>query len=309
MFIVCGEALWDLFAVEQDDGLVFDARIGGSPFNVAVGLSRLGQSSALLTGLSNDRLGERLLGALSGEGVETRLIARSENPTTLSIVDIGPDGGPAYAFYGENAADRNLRMDDLPDFDDAVWGLHLGSYTLVAEPVGSSLLALARREAGRRLITLDPNVRPTVEPDLDLWRSRIDAFLPCADVVKPSEEDLEILYPGASHEQIGETWLAAGPALVIITRGGEGAEAYGSFGRFSVDGERVAVIDTVGAGDTFQAALITGLAERNAKTRAGLVALAADEVHAVVRFAITAAAITCSRRGADLPHRSDVAAV
>lgn len=306
MFVVCGEALWDLFAVEGEMGLSFDARIGGSPFNVAVGLSRMDQRSALLTGLSTDRLGERLSAALVREGVDTRFLVRSPRPTTLSVVDVGPDGGPAYAFYGENAADREVTPDALPEFASEVWGFHMGSYSLVVEPVGSSLLALATREAGQRLVTLDPNVRPTVEPDLGIWRTRLNALLAHVDVVKVSSEDLEILYPDASHAQIGQRWLAAGAALVIITRGEDGAEAFGSFGRLDVDGVRIEVADTVGAGDTFQAALIAGLAERAVRSRAALKALSVDECRDVMRFAMRAAAITCSRRGADLPRRSDV---
>jgi fructokinase len=122
MFVVCGEALWDLFAIDGPSGLSFDARSGGSPFNVAVGLARLGQRAALLTGLSTDGLGRRLEATLEREGVATDLLRRSDRPTTLSIVDLGPTGSPAYAFHGDGAADRALTAADLPDLESSRWG-------------------------------------------------------------------------------------------------------------------------------------------------------------------------------------------
>ncbi len=306
MFLVCGEALWDLFAAEDEAGLVFNARIGGSPFNVAVGLARLGQRAALLTGLSTDRLGARLAAALEAEGVLTDFLIRTPHPTTLSLVDLAPDGSPAYAFYGEGAADRAVLRTALPALGSEIWGVHAGSYSLVVEPVGASLLALAEREAGHRLITLDPNVRPTVEPDLDLWRARVDRFVACADVVKVSAEDLELLQPGVNPAQVAARWRALGAALVVVTHGADGAEAFGAAGGVSAPSAPVEVVDTVGAGDAFMAALIAGLAECGATTRSDVEALGSEQVESLLRLAAEAAGITCGRRGADLPRRSEL---
>lgn len=306
MFVVCGEALWDLFASEREDGVNFDARIGGSPLNVAVGLRRLGQSSALLTGLSTDRLGERILDVLERERVDTSLLLRLPNPTTLSLVDVGRDGSPAYAFYGENAADRAVGIDDLPSLPPSAWGLHAGSYSLAVEPVGSSLLSLMKREAGRRLTTIDPNVRLNVAPDVAHWRQRIAAFIAHASLVKASDEDLNLLYPGIARSAVAERWLKGGADVVIITRGARGAEAFGSFGRVSLGGSAIDVVDTVGAGDSFQAALIAGLAERKATTAERLRSLNASDMADLLAFANRASVITCGRRGANLPQRSEV---
>ncbi len=311
MFLVCGEALWDLFAIEgggKGQGLSFDARVGGSPFNVAVGLARLGQGVSLFTGLSTDRLGERLMEALEAEGVATSALVRTKNPSTISLVDLGADGSPRYAFYGQGAADRSVITSDLPALGPEIWGLHAGSFSLAVEPVGSTLLALFERERGRRLLTLDPNVRLTVEPDVAIWLDRLEKFLPCADIVKVSDEDLDLLHPGRALEEIAAGWLAKGPALVVITRGAQGAVAFGPAGRVEVPGRRVEVIDTVGAGDTFQAAVITALAERGVRTRAAVEALDSAEISAVLDFAVVAAAVTCSRRGADLPRRAELPA-
>ncbi len=304
MFVVCGEALMDLFSTETENGLMFAARVGGSSFNVAVGLARLGQPSALYTGISTDPLGERLVEALDREHVRTDLLERLDRPTTLSVVNLTPDGQPSYAFYGNGAADREIGSRGLPTFGPDVWGLHAGSYSLVVEPVGDTLLRLFEREAGRRLLTLDPNVRLNVEPDAALWRERIARFVAHADVVKVSDEDLGLLYPGATGPEIAGAWLDAGAALVIITRGPGGAEYFVEGGRRSVAGRSIEVTDTVGAGDTFQAALIAGLSELGIWTRSDLVATSATE--RLVAFAISAAAITCTRQGADLPHRVDL---
>ena len=302
MFLVCGEALWDLFAVEDADGLTFDARIGGSPFNVAVGLSRLKQKSALLTGISNDPMGQRLADALTREQVATGYLVRTDQPSTLSLVDLGPGGVPAYTFYGHDAADRTVRIEDLPVLGPDVWGIHAGSYSLVAEPVGTSLLALFEREAGRRLITLDPNVRLNVEPDTAIWRARIDRFAALADLIKVSDEDLGLIFPGATASEIAGRWLEAGAGLVVVTRGESGAEAFTKEASFSIAGNRIDLADTVGAGDTFQAAMIAGLSGLGVWSRQALDRLPEGSLQALIGYAVHAAGITCSRRGADLPR-------
>lgn len=309
MFLVCGEALFDLFGSEGREGISFDARIGGSPFNVAVGLSRLGQPTALFTGISTDPLGERLALALGREGVRTDLLVRCANPTTLSVVTLASDGQPVYAFYGGGAADREISLDALPTLGADVWGIHAGSYSLVVEPVGSALLALFEREAGRRLLTLDPNIRLNVEPDTAIWRARLERFMVHADVVKVSDEDLGLLYPGRTSAEVASEWLAAAPALVIVTRGASGAEAYTAAGRRVVPGQPVGVVDTVGAGDTFQAAFIAGLAESGIWTRRDLEGAAEADLLRIVHFAVQAAAITCTRRGANLPRRAELPAL
>lgn len=309
MFLVCGEALWDLFSEERADGLGFSARAGGSPFNVAFGLARLGQAVGFLSGVSTDPLGERLAAFLGAEGVSPDFLVRTARSTTLSVVTLTPDGQPAYAFYGEGAADRALTPDDLPTVGDDVWGVHAGSFSLVAQPVGDTLLSLFEREAGRRLMTLDPNVRLNVEPDPAVWRDRIGRFLAHTDVAKVSDEDLGLLYPGRDGREIAEDWLAAGVGLVIITRGGGGAEVFARSGRVAAPGRAVDVVDTVGAGDTFQAALIAGLAELGVRRRKDLDAMTPDDLGALAGFAVAASALTCGRRGADLPRRAELPAL
>lgn len=307
MFLVCGEALYDIFARPDGEAgrLAMQAVPGGSPFNVAIGLSRLGVPTGFVSRLSTDVLGEALAARLEQEGVSLRAVARCSTRTTLSLVNLKADGVPAYAFYGPGA-DAALTVADLPDLGPEALGLHIGSYAIVVEPIADALAVLAARAAGR-LVALDPNVRLPVVGDLAIWRARIEALLPSVGVVKASEEDLGLLWPGRHREAIARDWLTRGPALAVITQGAEGASAYLS-GReaIRVDAPVVPVVDTVGAGDAFQAALIAGLLERGVRGRDDLAALQASAVQRVLARCVLAGALACTRRGADPPRRNEL---
>lgn len=307
MFVVCGEALMDVYAGERTPtGLVLDARIGGSPYNVALGLARLGRRVAFLGGVSTDAFGERLMQSLADEGVGASLVVRSAAPTTLSVVGLDARGVPQYAFHGEGAADRSLTVDALPALPDEAGVLQFGSYATVVEPVGSALRALAARERGRRLIAYDPNVRLNVEPRIERWQAVVAEMAACAHLLKISDEDLSLLYPGQPHEAVVQRWLEQGVRLAVVTRGGEGSVAWTREASAHAAARPVKVVDTVGAGDTFQAALLTWLDEQRLLAAGTLGALSAQQLEAALQFAGQAAAITCSRRGADLPRRAEL---
>jgi fructokinase len=307
MFVVCGEALMDVYTgATTPTGLALDARIGGSPLNVAQGLARLARPVAYLAGLSNDAFGERLLASLQAEGVDTSLILRSDAPSTLSVISLDAAGVPRYAFHGNGAADRLLTPDNLPALPAATRVLQFGSYALAVEPIGSTLRALATRERARLLITYDPNVRLNVDPDIAHWHQVVEQMASLAHLVKVSDEDLGLLYPGEAPERVAARWLAQGAALVAVTRGGQGASAWTRGARADVPTPQVKVVDTVGAGDTFQAALLTWLDEHEALTPEALSGLDGASLAALLDFAARAAAITCSRRGADMPRRAEL---
>jgi fructokinase len=307
MFVVCGEALMDVYVRDATaTGLLLDARVGGSPFNVAVGLARLGRTSHFLSGLSNDVPGERLMQALRDEGVGTSLVVRSEAPTTLSVVSVGNTGVPRYAFHGHGAADRQLTPATLPPLPPETRALQFGSYALVVEPVGGTLRALAARERDRRVIAYDPNVRLNVEPDVDRWLPIVHEMAGWSHIVKVSDEDLGLLYPDESPAQVAQRWLDNGSRLVVVTRGATGCEAWSRRGHATAPSLLIDVIDTVGAGDTFQAAMLTWLDEHDALDAAAIDALEVPELAAMLRFAARAASITCSRRGADMPRREEL---
>lgn len=312
MILVCGEALIDLFVPNgPEEHLHTRAVLGGSPFNVAVGLARLGHPVSFLGGLSGDVFGQALANKLEAEGVDLSHAVRSERLSTISVVGADEHGHPSYSFHGEGKADRQLDLKHLPpELPGAIEAIAIGSYTMIVEPVGNTLLHLAERENGRVTISLDPNVRPGVTPDMASWRQRFEAFLPHADIVKASEEDLATAYgSGVDIDSLVARWHAAGPALIMVTYGGRGAAAHlRGHEPIFIPGRAVAVIDTVGAGDTFHAAALANLAGvgRLAKSRFG--GLTIGEVAEAVRYAVAAASITCTRQGADLPTRAEVAA-
>ncbi len=307
MIVVCGEALMDVFAAgETPTGMLLDARVGGSPFNVAVGLARLARPVSFFSAVSNGFMGERLMQALAAEGVDTAAVARTDAPTTISLVGVDAHGVPSYAFYGEGGADRALTLPALAAVP-AAQAIHLGSYAAVVEPIASTLRGLVEREHRHTLIAYDPNIRLNVEPDLARWRDMLAWMLPRTHLLKISDEDLALLLPGVSRDDFAASALAQGVRLVVVTRGGEGAQAWTEQVQVSVTPVAVTVIDTVGAGDTFQAALLTWLAEHACLSPAALASLSAAQVRAALQFAARAAAITCSRRGADMPRRDELA--
>jgi fructokinase len=310
MFLVCGEALFDFF-LESEEGpgaARYAARAGGSPFNVALGLARLGRPVGLLTGLSSDLLGQRLRLMLEHEGVSTAFAVRTDRPTTISLVGLDADGVPAYQFYGNGSADSGITAAEMPGLGPEVAGLHFGSFSIAVSPVGDAFAALAARESGR-FVSLDPNIRPTVEPDMAVWRARVDALLPHADLLKISAEDVAMLAPGLAHETLAADLIARGARLVVVTDGGAAARGWTAAG-VTAEGvpPAVTVVDTVGAGDTFQAALLYRLLAAPGGPHAALAALDAASLGDVLGFAARAAAITCARRGADLPHLADMVA-
>ncbi len=310
MFIVCGEALMDVFATaDTPTGTLLDARIGGSPLNVASGLARMGQPVAFCGALSTGFLGDRLARALQEEGVSLACAARVDAPTTLGLVGLDAQGVPSYAFYGQGCADRLLPLSALDRVPPDVQAVHFGSYAMVVEPVAATQRALAERVQGRALVAYDPNIRLNVEPDITRWQATLAWMLPRTQLLKVSDEDLARLCPGADADALAQQWLAAGVEAVVLTRGADGASGWTQAGRADVAGRPVAVADTVGAGDTFQAALLTGLAETDRLRPGALKHLLPDALRAWLDFAATAAAITCSRRGADLPRRAELPAL
>ncbi|HEY9023169.1 MAG TPA: carbohydrate kinase [Burkholderiaceae bacterium] len=307
MFVVAGEALMDVFTgATTPTGIALDARIGGSPLNVAFGFARMGQPVAFLGGISNGELGERLLDALRAEGVSLEAVHRSAAPTTISLVGVDAKGVPEYAFYGTGAADRTLPLAALERMPANARLLHVGSYTMVVGDTAATQRALVERVHGKMVVSYDPNLRLNVEPSLQVWRDTLEWMLPRTDVLKLSDEDLGLLYPGIDPAAFAADCLGKGAGLVALTRGGKGAFAWHASGIVEVPPVHVEVVDTVGAGDTFQAALVTRLAELGVLTPEGVRGMGADTLLDAMRFAAQAAAITCSRRGADLPRRAEL---
>ena len=308
MIVVCGEALFDVFPQQQTAmGLQLSARNGGSPFNLAVGLARLGEAPIFFGGLARDVFGRRLESALLAEGVNLDSAPRSDAPSPLVIVSLDDAGHPTYAFYGGNTAECQVQLPHLALLPADVRAVHVGSYCMVAEPVASTLRALVERQRGRSLITYDPNVRLSIEPQVQRWRDALQWMLTRSDIIKISEEDIEALYPSLSIDAFIEQALLSGVALTVVTRGAQGMVARAATaGRLELPATRVDVVDTVGAGDTFQAALLAGLSRSGQLRREALEAMERDGLAHVLAFASRAAGITCTRRGADLPTLAEL---
>lgn len=311
MILVCGEALVDLF-LDPPEGAEMAGRAfaGGSPFNVAIGLARLGVPVGFLGAISLDGIGAMLAERLRQEGVDPRFIARSDRLSTISAVATGADGQPSYGFHGEGAADRFLLPADLPaTLPPEVRALTFGSYSMAVEPTGATLAALAEREHGRLVISVDPNLRPGVVPDMALWTRAAERFYRTATIIKASDEDVRIAWGGKlSLQDAAAYWLGLGAKLVMITRGAEGVVGFCARGSVEVPAKAVDVRDTVGAGDSFHAALLARLSQTERLSIEGVAGLSVAVLGDLLNYAATAASITVARRGADLPKATEVAA-
>jgi fructokinase len=310
MIIVCGEALFDVFNDgDTAGGYALSARVGGSPFNLAIGLARLGMRPMFFGGLSTDMFGRKLADTLEREGVDLSGAPRPAAATALVTVDLDAGGVPAYTLYGTATAERAPTPADLARVPADAAAIHVGSYCMAVEPVATTLMALVTRQRGRSLIVFDPNVRLTIQPERGVWTNAVAWMLPMTDLLKISDEDIGHLYPGLTPRAFMEMALRAGVALVVVTRGGNGVlAATSALAPLELPALSVNVVDTVGAGDTFQAALLSYLSRHGLLTRGALEALDAPTLQAALAFAGVAAAITCSRRGADMPRLKEVQA-
>jgi len=305
--LVCGEALVDLVPLQAEGQTRLVPTPGGSPLNVAVGLARLGVPTGFLGKLSTDEYGETLYDYLSASGVDTRFVVRSPRPTTVARVEVSPGAEPEYVFEIEGTADRSLGAEDLPEcLPSGIDAVHFGSYSMALDPTGKTLTALMEREHGQRVVTFDPNVRPTLIPRPVSYRAAFAHLRSLARVVKLSVDDFAFLCPGESPDEAADRWLTTGTRLVVLTRGDRGATAYARGFRVDVPGERTAVEDTVGAGDAFTSGLLATLLDLDRLTIRRMDLLTESETERALRFATRVATITCSRRGADPPTRTDL---
>ncbi len=302
MIVVAGEALIDLVPSGSGALAGLTPRRGGGPYNTAVSLGRLGSPTAFCSRVSADAFGEALVGGLREAGVDVSSVQRGAEPTTLAVASIASDGSAGYSFYVEGTADRLFSAPArLPDGTRAV---SFGTCSLVLEPGASAYEELMGSASAQGVFTtLDPNIRAGLISDPDAYRARFKNWLPSVSLLKLSEDDARWL-GGTPRE-----WLASGPSAVVITRGGDGLTAFTrDGGEYSVPGEPVDVVDTIGAGDTVNAALLHGLASRDALSGTAVTGLGADGWGELLRFATRAAAITCSRAGAEPPYAHELGA-
>jgi fructokinase len=305
---VLGEAVVDL--VGEGDHR-YRAYAGGSPLNVAVGLARLGQPTSLAARLSGDTFGGLFREHLAAAGVDPRHLVAAAEPSTLAVATLDAAGVATYDFWTEGTADWQWTADELaavatPD----TLALHTGSIALELEPGASRVRHLLRRlrAAGHTTVSYDPNVRMAKRGGLAAGRRAVEEVVALAGVVKVSAEDLQWLYPGEEPVAAASRWLAAGPGLVVVTLGGDGAVGLpAAGGEVHRPAPPVEVVDTVGAGDAFAAGLLGALADRGALGRPSP-DLAGVDLATVLNRACLVAALTCARAGANPPTRAEVEA-
>jgi fructokinase len=309
MLLSCGDALIDFLPVRSVDGR--DALVpvvGGSCLNIAVGMARLGAPAGFVGGVSTDLFGRMIADHALASQVELRYATRSDYQTTLAFVRTVA-GEPQYAFYDEATASRNwiYRRGFIP-FDE-IEAIHVGSTTLADDNGAAQALAMLEDARGSVTIAFDPNCRPKLVRHKARYVERINAFAAIADIVRMSDVDFEFLYGGSDYAGRAKSFLEAGASLVVVTRGIKGAQAWHKVaGAVEVQAPAVDVVDTVGAGDSFQAALLFALRAVGRIRAKSLAQTDSDELRRALSFASICAASTCGRAGADPPRRTDVGA-
>ena len=298
MIVVCGEALID--QIPSPNGRQRETP-GGGPFTTARALARLGIPTQFLGRLSTDAFGQQLRDLLAADGADLSLTSFGPEPTTLAIAEVGADGHAAYRFVIDGTSGSNLTRQMVPaTFSPDVKALHVGTLGLVFEPVATTIADLVEREHRKRLVMVDPNIRPSAVPN----RSRLDRILAQSTIVKASDADVTWLYPELDLQSAARALLARGPALVVVTLGSQGAFGVCSGTQVRAAAPSVDVVDTIGAGDAFGAALLAWLSDHDRLDRD--LHLDPEELRAALEFACLVASITCTRAGANPPWRSEL---
>jgi fructokinase len=307
MLLSCGDALIDFMPVKAVDGReAYAPVVGGSCLNVAVAMARLDAPAGLAGGISTDLFGSMIAEHALRSNVDLSYAIRSSDETTLAFVRLLA-GEPHYVFYDEATAARRwtYRPGSIPFA--VVDAVHVGSTTLISHAVSTETLAMLAEAHGLATISFDPNCRPTLVRDKADYIRRMDAFFACADIIRMSDADFEFLFRSTDYATKAAALIESGATLVIVTRGERGVLAWHRHaGYIEAMAPHVDVVDTIGAGDTFQGALLVALREMQAIATQDLIAIDPQKLGRAITFAVTCAAVTCSRAGADPPRRSDL---
>ena len=290
---VCGEVLIDILP----SGPV----VGGGPANTAKALARLGHDVHFIDGISSDAYGQSARAELLHDGVNLDLALASDKPTCTATVTLDAAGGASYEFLIDGTATFDFASSWLPDpyrYQPQV--LHIGTLVTMIEPGASALYDWAMQVAELAPIVFDPNIRPSVQPDRDLYEAAVEKWAALSAVIKVSDDDLAWLFPGQSIDDVANRWINDGAFLVVVTQGANGLMGYTSDGRVEVPGVKVDVVDTVGAGDTVGAIVVEAMLTH------GLIELRGELLRSVLARAAAAAAITCSRKGAQPPYKHEL---
>ena len=308
MIVCCGEALIDMIPMQGAEGESGYAPLcGGALYNTAIALGRLGVNTGMISGISSDLFGQQLVAGLQASKVNTDLVVRSKLPTTLAFIQL-TNGQAGYTFYDENTAGRSLSVTDIPTVPEHVSTLYFGGISLISEPGADSYCALAEREYKQRVVVLDPNIRTSFIEDEAGYRRRLGRMMAIADIIKVSDEDLDWLVFGSQSEaDKAEALRSSATHIVVVTKGKDGSTAYFADGsHVSASVPEVTVVDTVGAGDTFNAGFMAKLAELGVLSKAALTSIDAAATSEALVYGAKVAAVTVSRAGANPPWATEI---
>jgi len=306
MILCAGECLVDMLPRKINAQAMLEPVAGGAVMNTAVGLGRLGVPVEFFSGLSTDQFGRLIEAHLTGSEVGLANTVRSDRPTTLAFVDFD-DGVVSYNFYDENTAGRMLEVTDIPQLAESCHAVFCGGISLINTPAADTYAALVAQNTDR-LIMIDPNIRPNFIDDPVAYRRRIEGLIGLADVVKTSDEDLEWLFPNADSVEAGiQALLDLGARIVLFTEGAKGATAWRKDrAPVFVASQSVEVVDTVGAGDTFNAGFLAALHDMELLSKAEIADLTAENLTQALDFAAKCAAHSVTQVGAQPPWRQDL---
>ena len=305
MILCCGEALIDMLPREiEGGGQGFLPVPGGAIFNTAIALGRLGEDAGFFSSLSTDMFGKQLIDYLNHSNVDTSNCIRLSNPTTIAFAKL-TDGQAQYSFFDENSALRSLEGSQLPNLNDTISALHFGAVSLIAEPCGAAYEALMTNNLNK-VLSLDPNIRTDVIQDAAMHRGRINRMIAMADIVKVSDEDLDWIADGKPTNDLINMWLDGATSVVLLTEGSKGVTAYTRNGSIKHPAINTVVVDTIGAGDTFNAGFLTGLQRSQLLTKNHLNNVSVEDLKPALQLAVKVAAHTVSKAGANPPWMAEL---
>jgi fructokinase len=308
MILCCGESLIDMIPEQTiKGGSGFVPHAGGAIFNTAIGMGRLECRVGLMSGMSTDIFGQQLMAELTTSNVDTSNVILSDRPTTLAFVQL-TDGQASYLFYDENSAGRMIEVEDMPYQLEAVTTFLLGGISLHCDPGAEAYVRFAETHANGSVVMVDPNIRPSFISNEIRFRDRIERMLRLADIVKVSDEDLNWLFPESETIEIKVARLQKlGPGIVVLTRGSSGVKAWKPEGNpIFVDSLKVDVVDTVGAGDSFNAGFLTSLANAGLLNKGTIRLISESDIVSALNFGVRTAAITVGRVGANPPWKDEL---
>lgn len=305
MILCCGEALIDMIPTKANGEDAYLPKVGGAVYNTAIALGRMGASPFFLGSISNDIFGKKILSELEESKVNTSLCLKSDSNSTLAFADV-KDGTTTYLFIDENSANKNIKLNNLEKLSEEIKTLYIGGISLMSEPSGTEIEAFIYKESKDKVVFFDPNIRPNLICNKEVYMKRFENILAQSDIVKVSHEDLEWLYPNSDTNEIQKLWLKLGVSLVVLTKGSKGAVVKTNFYEVNSISKRVKVVDTIGAGDIFNAAFLFSLQRSGTLCKDNIKNVSSLTIKESLDFANKVAAISVTRVGANPPYLSEI---